>query len=37
VRHGELVSIDHVVKVATSLFLDTEAVNLLDGIASESL
>jgi hypothetical protein len=37
VRHIELVSVDHVVEVATSLFLDPKTVNTLGRITSEGL
>ena len=37
VGHVELVSVDHVVKVATPLFPDTKTVNTLGGITSEGV
>jgi hypothetical protein len=37
VRQVEPVSVDHVVKVATALFVNTKAVNPLDGIMNERL
>jgi len=37
VRHIEPVSVYHIVEVLTTLFLETEAVNALDGIMSEGL